>query len=215
MLIRILGGLDLRSADGAALRLPTRKAALVMVALVLTPKGLRREALCDALWPDRGEQQARSSLRQALTAIRAVLPDDGPGPRLDSEQETLRLLAEPDSVDLRRFDALAAAATPERLAAAAEIYQGDILAGIALPESFETWLAPHRQAARRKALALVERLSQLAPGDACRALAERLLATDPAAEEAHRALIRLSLAEGRRNAALRQFELCREALRRK
>lgn len=217
MLIRILGGLELRSADGVALRLPTRKSALVIATLVLAPKGLRREALCDALWPDRGEQQARSSLRQALSAIRAVLPDAGPGPRLDSEQETVRLLAEPEAVDLWRFDALAAATTPDRLAAAAELYQGEVLAGVALPEPFEEWLAPHRQAARRKALALVERLSQGAPGDAaaaCQALAERLLAADPAAEEAHRALIRISLVQGRRNAALRQFELCREALRR-
>src|SRR5262245_19730543 len=48
----------------------------------------------------------------------------------------------------------------------------------------------------------------------CQALAERLLSSDPAAEEAHRALIRLHRHQGRMNAALRQFQLCKEALQR-
>ena len=48
--------------------------------------------------------------------------------------------------------------------------------------------------------------------EACEALAQRLLAADPAAEEAHRALIRLHLLQARTNAALQQFEQCREAL---
>ncbi|MCC7428042.1 MAG: hypothetical protein IT557_14165 [Alphaproteobacteria bacterium] len=220
MRLRILGGLDLRSPHGEPVRLPTRKTALLLAALALVPRGLRREALCALFWLDRGEQQARSSLRQALTAIRAVLPEDGAGVQLESDLETVRLAAPAEEVDLWRFEALAESGEAARLAAAAALYQGDVLAGIALPEPLEQWFAPYQRAARGKALALAERLSHLVGTEpaiivpASQFLAERLLAADPAAEEAHRALIRLHLHQGRTNAALRQFELCREALRR-
>ena len=66
---------------------------------------------------------------------------------------------------------------------------------------------------------LVERLSLALPAPgaaeeaACEGLAERLLASDPTAEAAHRALIRIHAHRGHENAALRQFELCRAALK--
>jgi TolB-like protein/DNA-binding SARP family transcriptional activator/Tfp pilus assembly protein PilF len=216
--IRILGGLELRSASGEVVRLPTRKAGLLVAMLAFGPKGLRRPALCEALWPDRSEPQARSSLRQALAAIRAAMPEGDPALGLDSDMETVRLAAATGAVDLWLFEALLTG-KPSDLCAAAALYQGDVLAGIPLPDPLDQWFAPHRQACRRKALDLVERLSRddaAAAGSdaACETLAERLLAADPAAEEAHRALIRLRLAQGRSNAALRQLELCREALRR-
>src|SRR5262249_748426 len=50
--------------------------------------------------------------------------------------------------------------------------------------------------------------------DAGQQLAERLLQSAPASEEAHRALMRIHLRRGRTNAALRQFMQCKEALRR-
>ncbi|MGK7871459.1 BTAD domain-containing putative transcriptional regulator [Falsiroseomonas sp. E2-1-a20] len=217
--IRVLGRLGLVSTQGSAVRLPTRKAALLLAMLTLGAKGLRREALSNALWPDRGEAQARNSLRQALAAIRSALSDADPDIRLDSDMETVCLDARPEAVDLWHFEALAGAKDAQLLAGAAALYQGDVLAGVVLPDMLEQWFAPQRQACRWKALHLVERLSQAATdggatGAACEALAERLLTSDPGAEEAHRALIRLRLAQGRRNAALRQLELCREALRR-
>ena len=76
MRIRILGGMEFKSATGVPLRLPTRKTSLLLAALVLAEgKSLSRQVLTEAFWPDRGEAQARSSLRQALAAIRRVLGD--------------------------------------------------------------------------------------------------------------------------------------------
>ncbi|WP_137180522.1 BTAD domain-containing putative transcriptional regulator [Roseomonas sp. AR75] len=220
MRIRILGGLELRAASGEPLHLPTRKTALILAALALAPRGLRREALCGLFWPDRAEAQARSSLRQALTALRGAFPETDPAIRIESNLETVRLIASAEAVDARQFEAVSVAGSPGALAVAATLYQGDLLDGIALPEPLDAWIAPHRQALRRDALLLVERLARLAgaatpeAGSACEALAQRLLAGDPAAEEAHRALMRLWLGAGRANAALRQFDLCREVLRR-
>ena len=219
MRIRILGGLDAKSLTGEPLRLPTRKTSLLLAALVLAgEKGARRQALCDAFWADRGEAQARSSLRQALAAIRRSFSHGGDTAiRIEGDLETLHLLASADEIDVWRFDRLIQSTAPADLAGAGDLYQGDVLAGIALPEPLDQWFAPHQRAYRRKALELVERLSLLAGPEveaACQALAERLLAGDAAAEEAHRALIRLYQRQGRLNAAIRQFELCKDTLRR-
>ena len=219
--IRILGGMEVKSSLGEPLRLPTRKTSLLLAALVLAaPKGVRRQTLCNAFWADRGEAQARSSLRQALAAIRRAASKQDSGILIEGDVETVALAARPELVDVLLFDALIENGEPRHLAKAADCYQGDILAGIALPEPLDQWFAPDQRRYRHKALLLVERLSVLKGVDlkgveiACQALAERLLSIDPAAEEAHRALIRLHQHHGRMNAALRQFQLCKEALQR-
>lgn len=220
MHIRLLGGMEIKSSTGKTLRLPTRKASLTLAALALAARGVPRQGLCDAFWPDREEAQARSSLRQALTAIRRVVSSEESGILIEGDGETVKLAVRPEDVDVRLFDHLTERGEPLALAKAADYYQGDILAGIGLPDPLDQWFAPYRRSYRHKALLLVERLSLLAGPDlkaveaGCQALAERLLSVDPAAEEAHRALIRLHHQHGRMNAALRQFQLCKETLQR-
>lgn len=220
MLIHLFGGLKLLSSAGEPIHPATRKASLLLAALaVVGEKGARRETLCELFWPDRGESQARGSLRQALVAIRQVTAGMGDGSvRIDGDPEAVRLVADPSKVDVHSFERLVRRQDAENLAAATELYQGDLLAAIALPEPLDQWFAPHRRALRNKALVLSEQLSQLVSkeqgvaANACERLAERLLAADPTAEEAHRALIRLYQLQGRTNAALQQFERCKEAL---
>ncbi|MCC7272516.1 MAG: hypothetical protein IT561_07600 [Alphaproteobacteria bacterium] len=219
MLIRLLGGLDVQSPAGTPVRLPTRKAALLLAMLALVgPAGIRRETAAELLWPDRGEAQARGSLRQALAAVRRELDgQDLAALRISGDGDVLRLDAGTDDVDALRFERLLSQGDSAALVAAAALYCGDLLGGVALPESLERWLAPQREAMRRKALDLCDLASRLgadAPAAAATTLAERLLATDETAEEAHRAIIRVHLRHGRRNAALKQLERCREALRR-
>ena len=220
MRISLLGGLLLRDPSGAVVQLPTRKAALLLAALALADdKGVRREALAAAFWPDRGEAQARGSLRHALAALRRAFPESA-GVAIAGDVDSVTLSAAANEVDVRLFARLAASAEPEALARAAALYAGDLLADIALPEPLDQWFAPHQRACRRKALQLVERLSQVHDGGLAavapevEALADRLLATDPAAEEAHRAFIRLHCRQGRVTAARRQLALCTEALQR-
>ena len=67
MRVRAFGGMELTSATAEPVRLPTRRTALLLVALILAgPKGARRAALSEAFWADRGDAQSRGSLRQAL-----------------------------------------------------------------------------------------------------------------------------------------------------
>jgi TolB-like protein len=219
--IRILGGMEFKSVTGVPLRLPTRKTSLLLAALVLAEgKSLSRQVLTEAFWPDRGEAQARSSLRQALAAIRRVLGDAESTIHIGGDLESVELVAHSADIDVWLFKQLIESEVPGDLVNAADLYTGDVLAGIATPEPLDQWFAPHQRAYRREALLLVERLSQFRAPDlervdtACQALAERLLATDPTTEEAHRALMRLYHQQGRLNAAVRQFESCKEALRR-
>ncbi|HEX6019897.1 MAG TPA: BTAD domain-containing putative transcriptional regulator [Burkholderiaceae bacterium] len=220
MRISILGGLRLRDASGQALQLPTRKTALLLAALALAgDKGVRREALCAAFWPDRAEAQARGSLRHALAALRRAFPESA-GVAIGGDLDRVNFTAAPDDVDAWIFERLAASAEPQALARAAALYGGDLLADIALPEPLDQWFVPHQRACRRKALQLVEQLSLVSDADLpaivpeAEGLADRLLTSDAAAEEAHRALIRLHVRQGRITAARRQLAQCIEALQR-
>lgn len=220
MAVSVLGGLTVTWSDGSEASLPTRKTALVLGALAaLGEAGAPREALAEWIWPDRSEGQARTSLRSALAALRKALPDILDGGELEAGRDRLRLLGPEEAIDVRRFETLCRSRDAADLAAAAAVYRGDLLDGVEAPEAFEQQLAARRQGLRRQAMTLVEALSQESgltaeQAAACEALANRLLAGDPAAEPAHRAIIRLRLAAGETNAARRQLELCAEAVRR-
>jgi len=221
MMVRLFGGLSVEPGTSQQGDFAPRKVALLFAALALAgPRGMRREELCALFWQGRPEPQARSSLRQGLSALRRALARLDGELKLDSNAAHVRLVGPPDTLDLWQFDQLTGRGDPESLAVAADLYTGDVLAGTGGPELFEQWAQPIRRAYRETALHLAERLSELVTPDssaaalACGRLADRLLAQDGAAEEAHRALIRLYMRTGHPNRARRQFELCREALQR-
>ncbi|MCA1405352.1 hypothetical protein I6F26_13320 [Ensifer sp. IC3342] len=223
MRIRLLGELTVVSPSDQPVRFTTRKTALVFAALVLAGRrGVRRALVADSFWPGRGEAQARNSLRQALVDIRHAFPAGNRAAiEIESDLETVGLAAGSSEADLWVFDHLIEQGGIGNLAAAAELYRGDLLSETSIPDELEQWFQPHRSNYRQKALQLVERLSRdlKAGGDtageqACEHLAERLLASEPAAEEAHRAMIRIYQHRGQANAAMRQYLLCRQALQR-
>ncbi|MER8403085.1 BTAD domain-containing putative transcriptional regulator [Mesorhizobium sp. M1348] len=221
MRIRLLGGLEVMSGEGQPVRFATRKSALLFAALVLAGRrGATRERLCEGFWPGRGDAQSRNSLRQALADIRRWFPAAGNAAiSIDGDQETVALTAGPDEADIWLFERKLAEGGTADLAFAAELYRGDVLAGEVIPDGLDEWFGPHQVRYRQKALQLVERLSLALPEAgsadeaACERLAERLLASDPTAEPAHRALMRIHSARGHENAALRQFESCRALLK--
>ncbi|MBB3918328.1 BTAD domain-containing putative transcriptional regulator [Rhizobium fabae] len=221
MRIRLLGGLDVTSPEGEPIRFSMRKTSLLFAALVLAGRrGHRREPLAEAFWPGRGDAQARNSLRQALVDIRRSFPSGGEAEiRIEGDQDGVVLKAEMHEVDVWLFDRKLEEGRPADLALAADLYRDDILTEVAIPEELDEWFGFYRTTYRRKALQLVERLSLVLPAagsaeeTACESLAERLLASDPTAEPAHRALIRIHAGRGHENAARRQFELCHAALK--
>ncbi|EJJ29728.1 putative transcriptional regulator [Rhizobium sp. CF142] len=221
MRIRLLGGLEVTSAEDRQVRFAMRKTSLLFAALVLAGRrGCRRELLSEAFWPGRSNEQARNSLRQALVDIRRAFPASSEAPvYIDGDQETVVLIGGLDEADISIFDRKLEAGGTADLAFAADLYRGEVLAGESIPDGLDEWFGPYQSTYRRKALQLVELLSLALsdPGSAeepaCEGLAERLLASDPTAEAAHRALMRIHILRGHENAAMRQFEACRALVR--
>jgi TolB-like protein/Tfp pilus assembly protein PilF len=220
MRARLFGGLEIAGRDGAEIKFATRKSALVLAILALSgPKGMRRERLCGLLWADREEPQARASLRQALVELRRHIAADGTiGLEIAGDSDLVALSVPGDEIDAWRFDRLLKSGDLKSFEEAAELYGGELLSGIEMPEAVGDWVAPIRQEYARKALRLVDKLSAQADVTspfiaACERLAERLLLVDPSAEEAHRALIRIYQRQRKTSAAARQMRICVEALR--
>jgi TolB-like protein len=220
MRLRILGKLDLTSSTGSSAPDVTRQRRLLLACLALAgSQGLTRAELCALFWPDRPSALARNSLRQGLAAIRKAVRGDAEAMSVQSDLEIVKLSAKAEAIDVHVFRHGLHEGNRGGLIAAADAYCGELLAGVEIPEDVEPFVTSHRRRLNEQAHELAERLSKVDDADdealnAAQALADRLLRSDPACEEAHRALMRAYLRRGRTNAALRQFEQCKEALRR-
>lgn len=74
MKLLLLGRTELVDSDGHSVTLPTKKGLLLLAILAMNEdKSLSREVLCEAIWPQSEREARRSSLRNALVAVRRVL----------------------------------------------------------------------------------------------------------------------------------------------
>ncbi|HMR31174.1 MAG TPA: AAA family ATPase [Geminicoccaceae bacterium] len=213
----VLGGFRAVLPDGGAVMLPTRKAEALLAYLACRiGEPQSRDHLAALLWGDRGDRQARHSLSQSLSSLRAALGD---GLFLaTSGRETIGLDTSLVEVDLAAFTRLAAGGTAGDLDAAAGLYRGPLLDGLHLREpAFDEWLAQERARLDRIAVAALARLAELhAAGRdhaAAAAALQRAQALDPLCEETHRRIIRLHLDRGACNAAIRHYRHCADLLR--
>ena len=217
--IRLLGGFEARVGDAPPATFPTKKARALLAYLALHPgMAHSRDEIADLLWGDRGDEQARGSLRRTLSDLRKVLPLSETG-WLVSDGDAVMLDAEGIRVDVADFERLAAEGSTAAMEQAAALYSGELLAGFGLNEqSFEAWLRAERERLRTLALKTLGKLlgkydANNASEDGIRS-AIRMLAIDPANETAHRALMAIYAREGRRGEALRQYQSCRDVLMR-
>jgi DNA-binding SARP family transcriptional activator len=209
--LRILGGFLLQ-ADARPRALPARKAqALLAYLAVRAGRAHARETLTALLWADVGERQARQSLRQTMVRLRRALA--GSPRALVAQGDTVTLNPGALDLDVAAFERLVKRGTPEALESAVAIYRGALLEGVSVAAPvFEEWLQSER--ARLAELAvdalrrLVDRHVKAGRAEAAAHAATRLLELDPLEEEVHRTLMRLHVREGRRAAALRQYQTC-------
>lgn len=76
--LSIFGTFRLADESGSEVPIKSRKARALLAYLALPPgKPRSREQIMALLWSDRGDQQARSSLRQALSGLRKDLGEKG------------------------------------------------------------------------------------------------------------------------------------------
>jgi TolB-like protein/DNA-binding SARP family transcriptional activator/Tfp pilus assembly protein PilF len=202
---------------GQAIDVPGRKERALLAVLAMTPGEARsRDKLAGLLWGDRADKQARDSLKQALLRLRKSFDSEHPLPLL-ADREILTLDRNAVMVDVAEFERLIEEGTPAATARAISLYRGELLEGLDIGESgFDEWLLIERQRLRDMARDALARLldQHVASGahDQAGAIARRLLALDPLREAAHRALMQIYAAQGQTALALKQYQLCRDAL---
>ena len=195
-------------------RLPRKTQALLAFLALEQDRHITREVMAELLWPYRGPQQARHSLRQALLTLSKTLPRKEP---TVVSQDGRLALARDIMVDAQRLRCVPQDATRDELKAAADSYDGALLQHFpAVSPDFDHWLEGMRLALDDDALDVLGRLSDsaLAAGDVDEAIAvaERMLAIDPLREDVHRRLMRACNSAGRRAEALRHYNAATELL---
>lgn len=217
--IKLLGGFEARSGSGKTLVVPTRKMQVLLAYLAVSgARPVPRQRLLALLWSNRSDEQARNSLRHALSALRRALSGNGTTPlRVDRTSAAL----DPGlvEVDVRRFERLLDEGGRGALQRAADLYRGDLLAGLVVRDpAADEWLFQERERLRGRAVDALDRLLALQTREGVQAraveTARKLLSLDPFQEPAHRALMAAFAASGQRSQALRQYRICRELLRR-
>ena len=217
--LALLGGLEILGGEVMARASLTRKARALVAYLALRGgRGQSREKLAGLFWGDSAEEQARANLRQTLSSIRKALNGDG-AVHLVTDGDQISLAGSNIDLDVAEFEQLVAEATPEALKRAAALYKGDLLDGFSLKEdSFEGWARAERERLRHLACdaltKLIAHCDEVGDTERCVETAARLLTLDPLREAAHRILMRAYAAQGRQASALKQFETCRDILRR-
>jgi DNA-binding SARP family transcriptional activator len=212
--LTLLGGFAFVAGVGAELALPTRKDRQLLAYLALRAgQPQDRSRLAGLLWGDRGETQARDSLRQSLAALRQAFRAAGIDP-LQADRDAVTLEAGAIAVDALIFAHL----VDTEPAQAVACYAGELLAGLdgATPE-YEAWLLPERERLNALAAQALARLvDSRAPAEVLSgiALGRRLLAQDPTREPVARAVMRLMVTQVDRSAALKVYGACRDALQR-
>ncbi len=217
--IELVGGVRVRTRDGREVPVTARKCRALLGCLALRPGlAVSREYLATLLWEDADPELARSSLRQALSALRRALPDDC-ADALRADAKSIWLDADVVTSDVAEFYAHLRDSSPGALLGMIDHCSGELLAGLdARSLSFEQWAQEQRRTFRRSIVDALKRVAARcgAADDRAGQLSalEQLVALDPLNEPAHRDLMALLARVGRHTDALRQYRLCREALRR-
>ncbi len=225
--IFLLGGVTIKQNGEPVKELTSRKATALFIYLACNnQRTFFRETLAALFYGDFPQKRAMANLRVLLHRL---------GPLTDYLHITRQSIGfNPDShywLDIMIFKQQLALVSKqatannnlspdivEQLEAALALYQGDFMAGFHLSKTyrFEEWVVVEQERLHRLAVDALGKLVSyhLACGQYQAGIkqAARLLQFDPLGEEAHRQMMMLLVHIGQRNAALLQYERCRQIL---
>lgn len=208
-----------------------RKKALELLKILITNLGrpLPKDTLMEFLWPETAPEAGANRLYVVTHALRKVIEPPGAEGRwsyihgkdgcyyFDTESPSL--------IDTKEFKRLVGLGKAEEekgnlqraiqaYEAAVKLYKGDFLED----EPYADWCSMEREHFREVSLDTLQRLASLwAKEGAIEQTIKHLrraLRIDPVREEIHRELMRSLWAARRRDEALRQYEICKELLKR-
>lgn len=205
----LLQGFQLECAEGEVDLPLSSQRVLAFLALQLRPQN--RCYVAAMLWMNCNEERAGASLRSALWRINRC-----GHPLVAADARALRLM--PDVVVDLRESARSAQNVLRGEAKGGAVRVDDLTAGDLLPGWYDEWVVTEREHFRQLRLHALEKLcEQLTDEGRFGQAVEAGLAAvsgEPLRESAHRVLIRAYLQEGNRGEAIRQYEACRQVLRR-
>ena len=214
--LTLFGGFEGRLAGGQVIALSGQKDRALLAILALQPGATHtRDKLASLLWSDRGDQQARDSLKHSLTRIRQCLEPAA----VVADRRSVRLDPAAVASDVATFERLLVEETPEAMEQASELYRGDLLDGIGIRDpAFEDWLLVERQRLRQRCEEALTKLLAQSTGQGTQAraaaAARRLLSLDPLREAACRALMRIYAEQSQIPQAIKLYETLRDRLHR-
>jgi predicted ATPase/DNA-binding SARP family transcriptional activator/Tfp pilus assembly protein PilF len=218
--LTLFGHPEFRLGGVPVTRFKSGKSQALLSYLAVTGVPHNRSALAGLLWGSMPEDRARMNLSQALTTLRRFFDEHIVINRqtvafkrdlhtwIDVEYFKSRVTGFPSEIDIPSLEE------------AVQIYRGDFLDGFYVRESpeFEIWVLTQRARLRELALGALHTLAvqHSAQGEdgweAAIDYTSRLLSLEPWHEEAHCLMMRLLALNGRRSAALVQYERCRQIL---
>ena len=208
--LRLLGPVQVERAGEPLEGFKSRKALALLGYLATQDQPVERAYLTNLFWPDKPEERARNNLSQALHNLLSLWPDC-----IKSDWYTVEFQpGAEDWLDIKAFVELSSQGDPAALALAADLYQGDFMAGLYLDDcpEFEQWLRVEQENWRRQVNQVLCQLIARHTGrnelEQALEYANRLLAIDPCHEETHRRKMQLLAQSGQRSAALAQYESC-------
>ncbi|MFT5110995.1 MAG: adenylate cyclase [Parasphingorhabdus sp.] len=216
--LNILGRFEALLASGEILSLPTHKAEVLLTYLAMTPgQPQSRERLAGLLWSARGDEQARNSLRQTLSAIRKSLAGVEPQ-LLTIDRMAVSVVAGTIDVDALELECLNKEINPTSTTQTVALYQGEFLEGVVVRDPIgEEWLAGERDRYRQLAILALASLvpRQMDSGEVAKAVetAERLATLDLFNESVWQQLMKSYALRGERNKALLAYNRCIKTLK--
>lgn len=193
-------------------QLSTRKTESLLAYLVLHPQPHGREKLAALFWGDSSDTEARNSLRNALAVLNKKL---GHGLLLVDRQSISINPEYPLWVDALIFESQAAefltSPSSDLKQVNHELYQNDLLS-----DFYDDWVFPLRENYRSlfldTLLQLTQQMRSQSEYEKAIEYAHKVITFDPANERAHQHIMFCHAAKGDRNAAIKQYDECKQAL---
>ena len=215
-IVRCLGHFRLEDAAGNQLQFRTRKARAMLAVLAMHGRPMSRDALADLMWSDRGEAQARASLRQTIFELQHMRSYGHSllAPGRDDVSVARDVLV----TDLELIRRAASNGDWPRLLTLLESSDSGLLADLdGLDEELDDWLRAQRAHEPAKTLGAAvegaERCLAEAGPRATLELAGEILRLDPANEDATRLAMVAAHQAGDSVALHRHFNALRDRLR--
>jgi TolB-like protein/DNA-binding SARP family transcriptional activator len=213
--LRLMGHFRLTNSGGVPILLTSRRARALIGYLNFAPDQIAaRERLCGLLWSDRGDAQARSSLRQCLLEIKTALAPHALDLLIARRDEVELTAVESDCASLEQAvagdDPNAVVARLTALGSAQLLEDQDI--GGLYSEWLDQARARFDQTLATGVLSLVERCHAREDFAGVISVADAYLQRDPLDERIVAAAISADVALGAGASAQRRFRLLKSAL---